>query len=70
MLLDQFQEQFIHRKIALLGNPAENGPVGKVIVIMRILADIEEAVKTEAGRLVHLEIQANIFLGHNTLFYN
>ena len=58
VLLHEVEKEAVHRKVALLGNPSEDGTVGEVIVVMRILAYVEEPVKPESGRLVNLEIQA------------
>ena len=56
-LLDSLEEEFIHREVALLGYPLEDGPVGEVVIVMRVLADIEEPVQSESCRLVYLEVQ-------------
>ena len=61
MLLHQVEEEAVHWEIALLCHSPEDGTVGEVIVVMRILAYVEEPVKPESGRLVNLEIQANAF---------
>ena len=56
-LLDSLEEEFIHREVALLGYPLEDGPVGEVVIVMRVLADIEEPVQSESCRLVYLKVQ-------------
>ena len=43
-LLDKIQKQLVHREITPLGYPMKDGPVRKIIIIMRVLADIEESV--------------------------
>ena len=59
MLLDLLEKHLVHRQIALVGDTAENCPILEIIVIMRVLTDIEEPVKTEPGWLMNLEIKAN-----------
>ena len=58
-LLDGLKQELVHGEIALLGYPFEDGPVGEIVIIMRVLADIEEPVKSESCRLVYLEVQTN-----------
>ena len=41
---NKLEEEGIHREIALLCNPAEDGPVGEIIVVVRILSDVKESV--------------------------
>ena len=62
--LDQLQELGVHRQIALLGDAAEDGPVGEVVIVVGVLADIEESVEPETGGLMDLEIQADTFRCH------
>ena len=54
----------VHRQIALLGDAPEDGPVGEVVIVVRVLADIEESVEPEPGGLMDLEIQADAFGSH------
>ena len=56
VLLDKIQKQLVHREIASLGYPVKDGPVGVIVVIMRILADIKKAVQPQPRGLVDLEI--------------
>ncbi len=56
ILLDKIQKQLVHRKIALLGNPMEDGPVREIIIVMGVLADIKETVQSQPGGLMDLEI--------------
>ena len=68
-LPDQVQHELVHGQVTLLGDAAEDGPVGKVIVIMGVFADIEKSVQAEPGGLMDLEIQADALSCHNRLFY-
>ena len=45
MFLDKIQQEAVHRKITLLRYSPEDGPIGKIIIIMRILTYIEKPVK-------------------------
>ena len=65
VLFDELQHELVHREVALLGDAAQDGAVGKVVVIVRILADIEKAVQAEPGGLMDLEIQADALGCHN-----
>jgi hypothetical protein len=56
ILFDEIQKQLVHREIALVGDSVENGPVGEIVVIVGVLADVEETVQPQPGRLVDLEI--------------
>ena len=58
VLIYEFKQELVHRKIAQVSHSLENGPVREVIIIMRILADIEKPVTSQSGRLMDLEIQA------------
>ena len=62
--LDQLEQLGVHREIALLGDTAEDGPVGEVVIVVGVLADIEESVEPEPGGLMDLEIQADAFGSH------
>ena len=33
-LLDGLEQKLVHRQVALLGYPPEDGPVGKIVVVM------------------------------------
>ena len=59
--LDRLQKKVVHRKIAPLGHPAQDSPVGEVIVIMRILPDVEKPEYAQAVRLMYLEIETKLF---------
>ena len=59
VLLNSIQKEFIHRKIALLCYPLEDGPVSKIVVVMRIRAYIEETIQTESCWLMDLKIKAD-----------
>ena len=56
LLLDDIQQQLVHRQIALLCHPLEDGPVGKIVIVVGILADIEKPVQAQPRGLVDLEI--------------
>ena len=56
---DRLQEQLVHGQVAFLRNPFEDGPVGKIVVIMGVLAYIEEAVLAQSRGLMDLEIEAD-----------
>ncbi len=45
VFLDKIQQEAVHRKITLLRYSPEDGPIGKIIIIMRILTYIEKPVK-------------------------
>ena len=62
VLLDGFKQDFIHRQIAIRSYPSEDGSVGVVVIIMRILTYIEKTIQTEPRRLMHLKIKANTLL--------
>ena len=62
--LDQLEHQGVHRKVALLCHPPEDGPVGEIVIIVGVFADIEETVQAETGGLMDLEIQADTFRCH------
>ena len=64
---DLLQQERIHREIALLGDAAQDGPVGKVVIVVGVLPHIEETVQAQPGGLVDLEIHANAFLCHNLI---
>ena len=68
--VDEFQHELVHGKVALLGHAAQDGAVGKVVIIMGILADIKESVQAKPCGLMDLEIQADALCCHNILFYN
>ena len=59
VLLDSLEQQLVHRQIALLGDALEDRPVGEIVIVMGVLADIEETVKAETGGLMDLEVQAD-----------
>src|SRR5574344_192270 len=59
VLLDGFKQKLVHREVAFLRNSLEDGSVGKIIIIMRILTYIKKPVKAESGRLMNLEIQTD-----------
>ena len=62
--MDQLEKLGVHREIALLGDAAEDGAVGEVVIVVGVLADIEESVEPEPGGLMDLEIQADAFGSH------
>ena len=57
MLPDQLRQQPVGRQITCLRDPLEYGPVCKIVIIMRIAADIEETVLPQPIRLMHLKVQ-------------
>ena len=57
-LRDLLEEQLVHRQVALLRHPFKDCPVGKIVIVVRILTYIEKAVQTESRRLMDLKIQA------------
>ena len=65
VLIDKLQHLLVHGQVALLRYAAQDGAVGKVIVIVGILADIEKSVQAEPGGLMDLKIQANALGCHN-----
>ena len=60
-LLDDLQEEGIHRKIALAGDLLHYRTVGEVVEVVVVLAYVEEAVGLQTPRLVYLKIQTNCF---------
>ena len=68
--VDKFQHELVHGEVALLGHAAQDGAVGKVVVIVGIFADIKESVQAKPCGLMDLEIQADTLCCHNILFYN
>ena len=60
VLLDCLEQELIHGQIALLRHPAEYGAVRKVVVIMGVLADVEESEQTKPRGLMDLEIQTDV----------
>ena len=64
---DQVKQEIVHRNIASLGHPAKDGPVGEIIIVVGILADVEESVLSQSGRLMDLEIQANALFHNRSL---
>ena len=68
--VDELQHELVHGKVALLGHTAQDGAVGKVVVVVGIFADIKESVQAEPGGLMDLEIQSDALGCHNILFYN
>ena len=59
--LDRLQKKVIHRKIAPGRNAPQYGAVHEVIVIMRILPDVEKPEYAQAVRLMYLEIETKLF---------
>ena len=53
------QQKPVHGQVASVGHTAQNGPVGKVIIIVLIVSYIEEAVLSEPVRLMYLKIYAD-----------
>ena len=56
MLPDEVEQEPVHGKVALLSYPVKDGPVGEIIIVMGVLADIEESVQPQPRRLMDLEI--------------
>ena len=65
--LDLLEELGVHRQIALLRDAAEDGPVGEIVIVVGILADIKESVEPQTGGLMDLEIQADTLGCHIVL---
>ena len=55
------QQQLIHRNITLLGDAPQDGTIHEIVVIMRVLADIEKAEHAETVGLMYLEIETKLF---------
>ena len=55
--LDGVEKDIVHRQIALACDPLQDGPVGEVIVVVRVFTNIEEPVLPEPCRLMDLKIQ-------------
>ena len=68
VLFDKVKQEVVHRNIASLGYPAEDGPVSEIVIVVGILADVEESVLSQSGRLMYLEIQANALFHNIPLF--
>ena len=58
-LLNHSEQGAGHRHIAAFGYARDDIVVGEVVIIIMIIADIEEAVSFQPVRLVYLEIEAN-----------
>ena len=59
LLLYLLKKKLIHRKIALLSYSAENGTVGEVVIVMRVLTYVEKPVLSQTVGLMDLKIQTN-----------
>ncbi len=64
VLFDEVQQEIVHRNIASLGYPAEDGPVSEIVIVVGILADVEKSVLSQSRRLMNLKIQTDV-LFHN-----
>ena len=60
-VLDHFQQALCGGDVAAVGNAGDYVVVGKIIVIVMVVAYVEKAVAFQAERLVNLEIEANRF---------
>ena len=63
VLLDELQQQGVHRQIALACHLLHDGAVRQVVQVVVVLAHIEEAVFFQTPGLVNLKVQADGF--HN-----
>jgi hypothetical protein len=56
MLPDQIQHQLIGWQIAFLGYFIQYGFIGKIIVVIMIVTNVEKAISSEPEWLVDLEV--------------
>ena len=56
VLLDELQQERIHRQITLARHLLHDRAIGEIVQIVVILADVEESVNLQTPRLVHLKI--------------
>ena len=59
LLFNLLEKKLIHRKIAFLGYPAEDGTVGEIVVVVRVLTYVEKPVLSQTVGLMDLKIQTN-----------
>ena len=59
LLLDSIEKDLVHGEVALLGDPLQDGPVGVVVIVVRVLSDIEETIEAQPCGLMDLEIQTD-----------
>ena len=67
MLLNQIEQERVHRQIAQTCNLLHNRLVGQIIQIVMVFAHIKEAVLAQTKRLMYLKIKTDCF--HCMLFF-
>jgi hypothetical protein len=60
VLLDEVQDQRVHRQVALLRHAPDDPRVLDVVEVPVRMADIEERVPPQPERLVHLEVEDEV----------
>ena len=68
VLFDEVQQKVVHRNIASLGYPAEDGSASEIVIVVGILADVEESVLPQPRRLMNLKIQTDVLFHNIPLF--
>ena len=68
VLLDEFEQQGVHRQVALAGDLLHDRTVHEVIQVVVVLAHVEEAVFLQTPGLVHLKIKTDGF--HAGCYFN
>jgi hypothetical protein len=59
MFMNLIENDFIGRQITFIGNPSHDSFIGKIIVIIRVVANVKEAVFPVAERLMNLKVETN-----------
>ena len=59
MAEDQVVQHLVGRQVAALCDTAHDGPVGEIVEIVVVIADVEEAELTQTVGLMDLEVETN-----------
>jgi hypothetical protein len=57
--MNLFQNNFIRRQIGVISNLSHEGLVGKIVVIIGIIANVKKTVFPVPERLMYLKVKAN-----------
>ena len=60
-VFNHFEQGLVGRQIGALGYTRDNIVIGEIIVIVVVVADVEEAIPFQSERLVDLKIETNSF---------
>ncbi len=58
-LLNHFEKSFSHGYVACLGKTRHDFVVGKIVIVVMVVAYVEESIAFQAERLVNLKIETN-----------